>query len=142
MFNRKDTPGFEKVDTFLSRTTSITGKLTSEGTVRIDGRYSGELSIKGDLLIGEEGKVEADVEARNVMVSGELNGNVTASGRVEIVASGKLFGDITVAHLVIDEGAVFQGNCQMNKEAGDKRKDWGENRKEPGEHRKDRGGKA
>jgi cytoskeletal protein CcmA (bactofilin family) len=118
MFSRKEASGFEKIDTFLCKTTSFDGKLVAEGTVRIDGKLSGEINLKGDLLIGEEGQVQANVSARNLLVAGELKGSVAAAGRVEITSSGKLFGDISVVHLIIDEGAVFEGNCQMHKEAG------------------------
>lgn len=123
MFNRKETPGFEKIDTFLSKTTSFDGKLVTEGAVRIDGKFCGEISVKGDLLIGEEGLIQANVSARNLLISGELKGSVSVSGRVEITSSGKLFGDISVGQMVIDEGAVFEGNCQMRKDAGENRKD-------------------
>ncbi|MBZ4652958.1 MAG: hypothetical protein JG781_296 [Peptococcaceae bacterium] len=119
MFGKKpvETPAnFEKVDTLIGKDTHFQGVITATGTVRIDGSFQGEIKTKGDLVIGESGRVEAHVEGRNVLVGGYLKGNIVASGKVDLSPSGKVFGDMKVKNLIIEEGAVFKGNCLMEKE--------------------------
>ncbi len=119
MFGKKSVEApanFEKVDTLIGKDTHFQGVITATGTVRIDGSYQGEIKTKGDLVIGESGRVEAHVEGRNVLVGGYLKGNIIASGKVDISPTGKVFGDMKVKNLIIEEGAVFKGNCLMEKE--------------------------
>jgi len=111
----------DKVSTIIGVGTEIKGSLKATGGIRIDGRVDGEIHHEGDLVIGEEGVVEAVVKTRNVTIAGELRGNVEASGRVEIVGTGKLLGDIVVNALIINEGAVFEGHCQMRQAEGEGR---------------------
>lgn len=118
---KKDTmpaPEQDKVNTLIGLGTEINGTLRANGGIRIDGRVEGEVVNEGDLVVGEEGVLEATVKTRNVTVAGEVRGNIEASGRVEIVATGRLIGDITVNALIIHEGAVFDGNCQMRQAEG------------------------
>ncbi|MCL6580508.1 MAG: polymer-forming cytoskeletal protein [Firmicutes bacterium] len=119
---RKDiapAPEQDKVGTIIGVGTEIKGSVRATGGIRIDGRVEGEIHHEGDLIIGEEGVVEASIKTRNATVAGEVHGNVEASGRVEIVSTGKIFGDIVVTTLVINEGAVFDGRCQMRQGEGE-----------------------
>ena len=68
------------------------------------------------MVIGEKGQVKANLRARNVLVAGLVKGNISALGKVEVASTGKIYGDLQVASLVIDDGAVFQGSCQMRSE--------------------------
>ncbi len=106
-------PNDEKVETLVGASTSINGKLRAEGTIRIDGVVEGEIQTAGNVIIGRGGKVMASVVAANVMVAGQVKGNINATHRLEIVASGKVWGDITVASLLIEEGGVFRGQSVM-----------------------------
>jgi cytoskeletal protein CcmA (bactofilin family) len=118
---KKDAPAGpeqDRVNTLIGRGTEIKGTVKATGGIRIDGRVDGEIDHDGDLVVGEEGVVEANVKTRNVTIAGEIRGNVEASGRVEIVATGKMFGDIVVNALVVHEGAVFDGSCQMRRAEG------------------------
>ncbi len=123
---RKDispAPEQDKVNTLIGVGTEIKGTVKATGGIRIDGRVDGEILHEGDLVVGEEGVVEATIKTRNATIAGEVKGNVEASGRVEIVSTGKLYGDIIVTTLIINEGAVFDGNCQMRQaEGGDARR--------------------
>ena len=105
----------DKVSTIIGVGTEIKGNLKATGGIRIDGRVDGEVHHDGDLVVGEEGVVEAVIKTRNMTVAGEVRGNIEASGRVELVATGKLQGDIVVNALIINEGAVFDGHCQMRQ---------------------------
>ena len=117
MFRKDIAPAQEqdKVNTLIGVGTEIKGTIKASGGIRIDGRVDGELHHEGDLIVGEEGVVEATIKTRNATVAGEVRGNIEASGRVEIVSTGRVLGDLVVTTLVINEGAVFDGNCQMRQ---------------------------
>lgn len=125
VFGKKSGPvpvNYEKVDTLIGKDTYFQGQINATGTVRIDGEYKGEIKAKGDLVIGETGRVEATVEARNVLVAGYLRGNIIAQGKVDLAPTAKLYGDMKVKNLLIEEGAIFKGNCLMEREDPDKAK--------------------
>lgn len=117
MFGRKNTNepiNVERIDTLIGKDTVFQGNIIATGTIRIDGEFKGDIKAKGDLVIGDTGKIEANVEARNVLVAGYLKGNIHASGRVDLAPTAKLYGDMKVKNLIIEEGALFKGNCQMD----------------------------
>ena len=99
---------------FLGKDTDFKGKLTFHGTVRIDGHFKGEISsTNGTLIIGEGGVVDANVHISYVVISGEIRGDVIADKMIDILEPGKVFGNIQAPTIVIDEGAIFDGNCRM-----------------------------
>jgi cytoskeletal protein CcmA (bactofilin family) len=103
----------DKMDTLIGKETFFEGNINATGTIRIDGEFKGDIKAKGNLILGENSKVEAAVEARNVFVSGYLKGNLKIEGKVDIASTGQVYGDLLVGNLVIEEGAIFKGNCQM-----------------------------
>jgi len=104
-------PAFE--GTFLGPKTSIEGTVTGSEPVLIEGHVKGAINLSGDLRIGTQARVEAKVHARNVMVEGRLNGDVTADDRVELIASSTVDGNIKAPKIVVAEGARFRGNVDM-----------------------------
>jgi len=94
---------------YIAKDCQITGDIKSATNVTIDGQVEGSIIIKGDLIVGESGKVKSDIEAQNVYVKGEIHGKVTARNLLEISPSGSVFGDITTKFLKIDQGAKFIG---------------------------------
>ena len=106
------TPANGKVDTIIGQEAEIKGTLTSTGIIRIDGKVDGEIIHEGDIMIGETGNITADVKARNVTVAGAITGNVDATGKLELLASARVTGDISIGALVIGEGAVFRGTSE------------------------------
>lgn len=110
---REAATSFDQIDTLVGGDTVFRGAITAAGTVRIDGKLEGEVTTKGDIVIGESGQVEGTLQGRNLLVAGEVQGNIIASGKVEMASTGQVFGDIKVGSLVVDSGAVFHGNCQM-----------------------------
>ena len=100
------------------------GDLTGDEDLEIEGRVEGQVKLPNhQLTIGAHGKVTAEVEAKTVIVVGHVSGNVNASERVEVQASGVVDGDIRAPRLLIQEGAVVNGSIQMGapaKAAGDK----------------------
>ena len=105
----------EQIKAFLGENTAFEGRLSFKGTVRIDGRFKGQIHTEGTLVVGESAVLQSDVKAALIIVSGEIQGNITASERVEIRAPGKVFGNIETPVLVIDEGVLFEGRCLMKK---------------------------
>jgi cytoskeletal protein CcmA (bactofilin family) len=118
MMGAKDQKGVargEEVNAFLGRGTAFEGKMTFEGLFRLDGKFNGEIFSGDSLIIGETGEVHAQIHVNTLIVNGRLEGSVTASSRVEICPPGRILGDIQTPTLVIEEGAVFDGSCHMEK---------------------------
>jgi cytoskeletal protein CcmA (bactofilin family) len=99
--------------TFLGKNTEFEGKLSFQGTIRIDGHFKGEISNGGHIIVGEEGLIEANMHISYIVISGEVHGNIIADQRVDIHAPGKVFGDIQAPAVVIDEGVIFEGTTRM-----------------------------
>ncbi|MBI9012327.1 MAG: polymer-forming cytoskeletal protein [Clostridiales bacterium] len=108
-------------DVIIGLDSSIDGDIISEGSVRIDGKVSGSVKSKGDVIIGDHAIVNADVEANYCEISGSVNGSVHSETQLKIFKSGKLNGDITVSSFTIEEGGIFQGNCDINPDKKDKK---------------------
>ena len=107
---RKDTLG-----AFLDEGSEFEGKYTCAGTVMLDAKFTGELTAKDSLMIGERSVVRATVQAATLVVRGEVVGNVTASERVELKSGARVTGDIEAPVIVMEEGAVHDGHCRMTK---------------------------
>ncbi len=106
----------DQVGTIISGDTAFKGTITSQGTIRVDGQHEGEISTSGDLVVGENGHIQAQVKARNAVVAGVINGNVDISDKLELMPTAKVYGDIKVGILTVNEGAIFRGACQMLSE--------------------------
>jgi cytoskeletal protein CcmA (bactofilin family) len=98
---------------FLGKGSRVVGKLTFEGPVRIEGQVEGEIAAQDALTIGESAVVNAQIVGNTVVIQGRVTGDVTARKRLEIRAPGKLYGNISSPSLVIQEGVVFEGQCNM-----------------------------
>jgi cytoskeletal protein CcmA (bactofilin family) len=106
-----------RVTAFLDEESEIEGRYTCSGTVVFDAKFSGEITSKDTLIIGERGVVHANVQAVNLVVRGELVGDVMASARVELKSTARLMGNIAAPVIVMEEGAVHEGHCHMAKES-------------------------
>ena len=89
------------------------GNLSFEGTVRIDGKFEGEVNTKDTLIIGETGEIIADVKAGTVICKGRMKGSILASKKIEMYPSSKIIGNVKTPALNIELGAVLDGNCEM-----------------------------
>lgn len=105
--------GEDRGETVISATTSFKGVLKSDGLITVNGRVEGEIETAGSLLVGKQGRVQATITAQNVGVAGAVEGNITASERLEIASTGKVLGDIVTSCLVIEEGGFFHGHSHM-----------------------------
>src|SRR5205809_2940490 len=104
-----------RLGAFLDEGSEIEGKYTCTGTVMLDAKFSGEITSKDTLVIGEHGVVRATVRTATLVVRGELVGNVTASEQVVLEASARVTGDVEAPVIVMAKGAVLDGHCRMTK---------------------------
>ena len=102
-----------EITTLLGRGASFEGKLTFEGTVRIDGRFKGEVFSDDVLVIGEGAIVEAEIDVGEIIVQGTVIGNIKAKRAIEVHAPGRIKGDIHTPSLQIDKGVMFEGRSFM-----------------------------
>ncbi|HEY4643820.1 MAG TPA: polymer-forming cytoskeletal protein [Bacteroidota bacterium] len=93
--------------------TVFEGKLKTQGSIRIDGKMTGEVSSAENVAIGPMGEIEGTVTAKNVTIGGKIRGTVTASEKLVFEGKAVVRADIRSSKLVIDEGAVFDGKCTM-----------------------------
>ena len=100
-------------DLLLGRGARFEGKLTFEGTVRIDATFIGSIVTNDVLVVGEAARIDADITCGTIIVHGEVNGNIQAKSGVEIHRSGKVRGDLETPSLMIERGALFHGASRM-----------------------------
>ena len=98
---------------FLDRGSSFKGELEFEDTMRIDGKFNGRIRSKNELIVGESAHIEGEIHVGRIAISGTVVGKIQADQRVEIHRNGKVYSDIDTPALIIEEGAIFQGNCVM-----------------------------
>jgi cytoskeletal protein CcmA (bactofilin family) len=113
--DRKPAVKRSELTAFIDEGSEIEGKYTFTGTVMVNGKFQGEISTTDTLIIGEKAVINANIRAGSVVISGEVVGNVTASERVELKGSARVFGDLEAPVVVVEEGVLFEGHCRMNK---------------------------
>ena len=111
-----------KVSGFIDKDTEIIGDIKFSDSFRIDGKFKGKILSGHTLIIGESGELEADVDVAGISINGKVKGSLTASERIEIFALGRVTGKIVTPKLIIEEGAFFQGSCQMKLKALENKK--------------------
>src|SRR6185503_10212128 len=102
-----------EITTLLGRGAQFEGKLTFEGTVRIDGRFKGEVFSEDVLVIGDGAQVEAQIDVGEVIIQGTVVGNISAKRSIEIHAPGRVKGDLHTPSLQVDKGVIFEGRSFM-----------------------------
>ncbi len=118
----KKMPETGKVDTVIGPGSTVKGEIHSRGTLRVDGNVEGKVSSDSSVIIGEKGVVKAEVVAGHVIVGGTIHGKVTGREKVEILSTGRLYGDVSTkaAKFVVAEGVIFEGRCTMGQTEGAK----------------------
>ncbi len=114
--------GIGSIETLIGKNCEIRGNIFSKGTIRIDGHIEGNVSCGGGVIIGDSAVIKGDIEAESVVISGHITGDVIARNKLEILPSGRLYGDIKTPKLMIAEGVIFEGNCEMEKMSPDENK--------------------
>jgi len=100
----------------IAQGTRFEGKITSSGSLRIDGHVAGDIVLTGDLVIGSNGEISGNIDAQTVTVGGKITGNINAKSKLVFESKARIKGDIRASKLMIDEGAMFDGKCDMTGE--------------------------
>jgi cytoskeletal protein CcmA (bactofilin family) len=112
---RSDAPRGVDVAT-IGKSVIVKGELSGSEDLYVDGEVEGSISLRGQsLTVGPNGRVRANIEARNVIVHGQVDGNLRASERVDLRKSASLTGDISTARISIEDGAYFKGTIDIQK---------------------------
>lgn len=109
--------GLGGLTAFIDQGSEFEGKLSFKDTVRIDGAFRGEISSENTLIVGESGEIEATIRSTVVVISGSVVGDIAATRQVVLHKTARVQGDVSSPSIVIEEGAVFNGNLSM-KAAG------------------------
>ena len=102
-----------EVHTLLGKGSEFEGKLTFEGQVRIDGKFTGQINTKDTLVIGEGARISAEITAGTVIVNGVVEGNIRATQTIELHQPGRVKGSLETPSLAMDRGVIFEGSCKM-----------------------------
>jgi cytoskeletal protein CcmA (bactofilin family) len=105
---------------FIDQGSEFEGKLSFKDTVRIDGTFRGEISSENTLIVGESGEIEASIRSSQVVISGSVTGNITAAKQITLHKTARVEGNLETPSVVIEEGAVFNGQLHMTSGSGSK----------------------
>ncbi|NLK69697.1 MAG: polymer-forming cytoskeletal protein [Clostridiaceae bacterium] len=122
------------MDTVIGEHTTFTGKIESEGSIKVEGRVDGDIKAGGDITILANAVVVGNIWCKNIILSGTVTGNIHAKGTLHLESTSRLKGDVEIHSLVTDEGSTFEGNCKMTEptaDTDDKKKKWDFKRSEP-----------
>lgn len=109
-------PGAEgQLTAFIDQGSSFEGKLSFKDTVRIDGHFAGQITSENTLIVGESGEIEAEIRSEVVIVAGTVNGDVVARRKLVLHKTAHVTGDVETPTLVVEEGAVFNGQLRMGE---------------------------
>ena len=115
MAKNEDHKGTERVTTTLGRETDFNGTMRFKDSLKIDGAFSGEIVSAGFLFIENGATVTANIHVGSVVIGGTVKGNIEATEKLEMLSTGKVFGNIRTSKLKIADGVVFEGKCEMIK---------------------------
>ena len=110
---KKDTQGDSENFTFLGKDVTFKGVVSFDGMVRIDSYLEGEIHTKGTIVVGEHAVIKGLITAGTLISSGKIKGTITASEKVQLLKSGILIGEVYAPLFSMEEGAHFQGLCDM-----------------------------
>jgi len=103
----------DQIENVLGRTCLVRGNLSSDGAFRIDGWVEGSVDSRSTVVIGESGAVRGNVSGTEIVIAGKITGNVVCTGHLEILATGKVEGDIDAKSIRIETGRTFRGTSHM-----------------------------
>ena len=115
------TPEVRNEMAHIGKSVLVRGELSGSEDLYLDGQVEGSIELRGNsLTVGPNGRVHANINARDVVVHGKIEGNVTATGRVELKKTAVQIGDIVTQRIVIEDGAFFKGGIDIHKESAAK----------------------
>lgn len=104
----------EPINSIIGENAHFHGEFTLQGSLRIDGEFSGKIVTEGKVLVGPSGHIKTNIQALKVIVAGKVDGNIIALESVHLLSSAQVTGDIISANLVIDDGVKFEGRVKIN----------------------------
>jgi cytoskeletal protein CcmA (bactofilin family) len=110
----------DEINVFWGKDSVFNGKIISEGIFRLDGKVEGEILHRGTLILGETAVIKGKLEVHTITLNGMVEGEVTAKERVEILDKGRVYGTISTPIIVIQDGGVFEGNCDMGTKSNNR----------------------
>ncbi len=99
---------------FFDQSVAFSGELKFSNSIRIDGKFQGKIVSSDELIVGEKGDIDAEIEVGRISVGGKVKGTIKALEKVELLPTSKVDANIITKHLVINEGAIFNGSCSMD----------------------------
>jgi len=109
----KTSPTLEENVVFLGKDTFLEGRINSKGVFRLDGKFYGEISERGTLIVGEPGIVKGKFDVDTIVIHGLVEGEINATERVEIHSTGRFYGNLITPIITINEGGILEGHCKM-----------------------------
>ncbi|MCX4307289.1 MAG: polymer-forming cytoskeletal protein [Acetatifactor sp.] len=117
MLGKKSTDQINaRISSVIGADMVVDGNIRAKDAVRVEGSVTGDVETEGSLIVSATGKVKGNVKGSSIIIGGTLEGDLTSGGRTEVASTGKVIGNIRTKSLVVDENAVFQGQCIMNSE--------------------------
>lgn len=110
----------DKVNTIIGKDTHFNGTINGKGLIRIDGGAEGVINNQGDIIVGESGRVLAEMKARSITIAGKYEGTLEAEGKLELKRTGRATGTFKANALVVEEGAVLSGKMEMQYQDSEK----------------------
>ncbi len=104
-----------RLETSIGPNTSVVGTLKTDGDVRVDGSFEGDIEVLGNVIVGVTGRVIAGIRATNIHIAGAVRGDLFAEEQLQIAETGKVWGDIRARGLQIEPGGVFRGQSDMTE---------------------------
>jgi len=103
----------EEIKAFLGQGAEFEGKLIFNGSVRIDGKFQGEIFGQGSLVVGQGAMVQAKIAVKSVYISGNVQGNIDVNDKINIHSTGRFSGEVRTPVFIMEEGAFFDGRSHM-----------------------------
>jgi cytoskeletal protein CcmA (bactofilin family) len=107
--------GVSGLNTVIGKDSTIEGHIEVKGGLRVDGVVRGKVSTTDSLTVGDGGVIEADMTTKTAIIGGKVVGTIIAEEKIELQSKAVVEGDITTKNLIVEEGAIFQGTCNMKK---------------------------
>lgn len=101
------------VNSIVGESTTLRGDFEIDGVLRIDGRFQGSIKGKSEVIIGEKAQASLDLEANDIIIGGKVEGKIKVRGKVRMLPSGHLKGEVMAGKIIIEPGAFFSGQCKM-----------------------------
>lgn len=113
MFSKEESQSIKEAETIIGPSVKVKGDFHGQGNIIVEGEVEGSLKSRNKLQVKDKAKVIADIEAKDAIIGGTVQGNITVEGYLELTKTAVVNGDITASSLSIARGAVFNGRCTM-----------------------------